>query len=177
MVHRDEFVSVVGARALGWRRVAFFICGDWDRAEDLLQQALLRMYVRWNRIDPAAVDAYARTVITRLAIDDARRPHRRREVSGEPPERELTGPSVEDALVVRDALQTLPRGQRAAVVLRYYQGLSVAETATTLGVSTGAVKSQTSRGLTALRAALTASSGAADAAFIFREPVSDVRES
>lgn len=149
---------------LAWRRIAYFICGDWIRAEDLLQQALVRMYVRWSHIDPTAVDAYARTVITRLAIDDSRRAYRRSEVIGAVPEQAHIGPDLDDALLVRDALQRIPTGQRAAVVLRYFQGLSVAETAAVLGVSQGAVKSQTSRGLSALRAVLTADGGE-DAAF------------
>lgn len=175
-MHRDQFTSVVGSRLLVWRRTAYFICGDWHRADDLVQQAALRMYLRWHRIEPGAVDAYARRVITRLAIDDARRSHRRNEVSGDPPERAVSNPGVEDALVIRDALVSLPAGQRAAVVLRYYQGLSVAETAAVLGVTAGTVKSQTSRGLTALRATLTSASGYLGASFVVRPNSSEVED-
>lgn len=151
MQGHEDFVGVVQERAPAWRRVAYLICGDWSRADDLLQQALIRMYVRWSRIDVTTVDAYARKIITRLAIDESRRSYHRKEVTGAVPDRSATMPSTVDALVVREALQTVPPGQRAALVLRYYQGLSVSETARALGVSEGAVKSQTSRGLTALR--------------------------
>ncbi len=154
MRNRDDFVAVVQDRALVWRRIAYLICGDWIRAEDLVQQALLRMYVRWNHIERATVDAYARKVITRLAIDESRRPYRRSEVSGELPEIPVAEVNVADILAVRAALQQVPPRQRAAVVLRYYHGLSVAETAAALGVTQGTVKSQTARGLSTMRAEL-----------------------
>lgn len=104
MRNRDDFVAVVQDRALVWRRIAYLICGDWIRAEDLVQQALLRMYVRWNHIERATVDAYARKVITRLAIDESRRPYRRSEVSGELPEIPVAEVNIADILAVRAAL-------------------------------------------------------------------------
>ena len=155
MADRAEFSVVARDRARLWRHIAYLMCGDWARAEDLVQQAMLRMYTRWHRIDPGGIDAYARKVITRLAIDESRRPYRRYEQGGELPEVAAHSSSMEDALAVRDALQQVPPKQRAAIVLRYYQELSVAETAAALGVSEGTVKSQTARGLATLRLHLT----------------------
>ena len=85
------------------------------------------------------------------------------------------GASIEDALIARDALQRIPPGQRSAVLLRYYQDLSVAETARVPGISQGSVKSQTARGLTALRAALLADHSA-DAGWPVRDTTIEVGE-
>lgn len=155
MADRSSFAVVVRDRAPAWRRTAFLICGDWGQAEDLTQTVLLRMYLKWTSIDVHGVDAYARMAIARLAVDESRRPWRRREhVSDQLPDRGIDGPSADDAMDVRKALADLPPGQRATLVLRYYAGCSVAETATALGVSEGTVKSQTARGLAALRGRL-----------------------
>ena len=154
-MERADFAAVARERAPGWRRVAYLITGDWSRADDLLQQALLRMYRRWHAIEPYGVDAYARRVLTRLAIDEARRPYRHSEVSAAAlPERAVPVPNPDDVMDVRAALMQVPPRQRAALVLRFYQELSVAETAQVLGVTQGTVKSQTARGLEHLRAAL-----------------------
>ena len=156
MADWDGFAAVVQDRLVPWRRMAFLMCGDWSRAEDLVQAALLRMYGKWHRIDLAGVDAYARRVITRLAIDESRRAYRRSEVtSSELPDGPADGFEPAAGLDVRAALQQLSPAHRAVLVLRFYLDLSIADTAAALGVSQGTVKSQTSRGLTALRAAIT----------------------
>lgn len=155
MADRREFAIVAQERAAGWRRMAFLICGDWTQAEDLVQVVLIRLFQRWHRIDEHGVDAYARKAITRLAIDQARRPHRRHEVASEQvPDRPGRAVDRDAALDVRDALASVPARQRATLVLRFYSGLTVSETASALGVSEGTVKSQTARGLATLRAAL-----------------------
>lgn len=59
MADRVGFTAVVAGRVVPWRRMAFLMCGDWARAEDLVQTALLRMYAKWHRIDASGVDAYA----------------------------------------------------------------------------------------------------------------------
>lgn len=152
MADRATFSMLVRDRAPAWRRTAFLICGNWAHAEDLTQSVLLRMYLRWPSIDPNGVDAYARVAIARLAVDESRRPHRRREVSSEQlPDRGADTASPDEAMDVRRALTGLPRGQRATLVLRYYAGFSVAETAAALGVTEGTVKSQTAKGIAALR--------------------------
>lgn len=157
MADRSSFATVARDRAPVWRRIAFLICGDWAHAEDLTQTVLLRMYLKWPSIDPNGVDAYARTSIARLAVDESRRPHRRRElISGQLPDRSVDSASPDDAMDVRQALADLPQGQRATLALRYYAGCSVAETAAALGVTEGTVKSQTAKGIAALRERLSA---------------------
>ena len=159
-MHHDraaEFSAYVAARRATLRRTAYLMCGDWHMAEDLVQVALAKLYVAWPRIHTdGAEDAYARRIIVRATIDEVRRPWRRREQSG------LDGIDVAgveplpydgDELLV--ALRSLPDRQRATVVLRYWWGLSVEETARDLGCSTGTVKSQTARAIAHLRAALT----------------------
>lgn len=162
MADRDaEFGEYLESRAVVMRRTAYLLCGgDWHRAEDLVQTTLTKIYVAWSRIRrDGSVDAYSRKIMVRAAIDESRRAYRRREaVVDTVPEVEATPePGVEDAVDVRRALAQLPAGQRAVVVLRYWEDLSVAETAAALGKSEGTVKSQAAKGLAALRRLLAAS--------------------
>lgn len=152
----DEFATFARAAAPGLRRTAYLLCGDWDRAADLAQEALIRVYVAWPRLDRAdGRYAYARRVTTNAAIDQGRK-----RSSRELPTLELVDGPVEDATsqvvdraLLLAALAELPARQRACVVLRYYEDLSVEAVARTLGCRPGTVKSQTARGLDALRAA------------------------
>jgi RNA polymerase sigma-70 factor (sigma-E family) len=155
--NRDsEFAEYVDARALVMRRTAYLMCGDWHRAEDLVQTALSKLYVAWPRLHrDGRVDAYARKVLVRTAIDESRRAFRRRETTVDLlPERPVAGAPSDDRLDVHRALAQLPPGQRAVVVLRYWEDMSITETARLLGRTEGTVKSQASKGLTALRALL-----------------------
>ncbi|WP_367130149.1 SigE family RNA polymerase sigma factor [Saccharothrix sp. HUAS TT1] len=157
MHDRDrEFRAYFEARAAVVRRTAFLLCGDWHRAEDLAQTALAKVYVHWGRLDrDGRVDAYVRKVLVRAVIDDSRWRGRRPEtVVRTLPEVAAAATGVEEAMDVRQALAALPPRQRAAVVLRYWEDLPVAETAAALGCSEGTVKSQVSKGLDALRRAL-----------------------
>ncbi|MGQ0840388.1 SigE family RNA polymerase sigma factor [Actinokineospora sp.] len=155
MPDRDaEFGEYLDSRAVVMRRTAFLLSGgDWHRAEDLVQTTLAKIYVAWPRLHrDGAIDAYSRRVMVRAAIDDSRRAFRRREnVVERLPEVGVPPPRVDDAVDVRRALARLPAGQRAVVVLRYWEDLSVAETAQALGKSEGTIKSQASKGLAALR--------------------------
>ncbi|SDC89278.1 SigE family RNA polymerase sigma factor [Actinokineospora iranica] len=155
MPDRDaEFGEYLDSRAVVMRRTAFLLSGgDWHRAEDLVQTTLAKIYVAWPRLNrDGSVDAYARKVMVRAAIDDSRRAFRRRESVVESlPEIGVAPSGVDDAVDVRRALARLPAGQRAVVVLRYWEDLSVAETAQMLGKSEGTIKSQASKGLAALR--------------------------
>jgi RNA polymerase sigma-70 factor (sigma-E family) len=149
-----EFGEFLDSRAVVMRRTAYLLCGgDWHRAEDLVQTTLTKIYVAWPRLRrDGAVDAYSRKVMVRSAIDESRRAFRRREnVVDELPE--VAGPpsGVDDAIDVRRALAQLPAGQRAVVVMRYWEDLSVTETAQLLGKSEGTIKSQAAKGLAALR--------------------------
>jgi RNA polymerase sigma-70 factor (sigma-E family) len=148
----------VTARQTHLRRVAYAICGDWHRADDLLQTAFVKLYVAWPRLrDPAAAESYARRILVRANVDESRRPWRRESAGLDGLEHaapQETGVEERSALV--DALQQLPVMQRKVVVLRHMLDLSVAQTADELGIGEGTVKSHTARGLLALEQALLA---------------------
>jgi RNA polymerase sigma-70 factor (sigma-E family) len=153
---RTAYRDFVAARSAHLRRIAFLVCGDWHLAEDAVSTALAKLYVTWNRIrDTERVEAYARTMVVRAAIDERRKPWRRERSTeidpGRPDDAGDRTSMVDDRVVLRRALRLLPKGRRAVLVLRFYEGLSVEETAEALGLSTGTVKSQTARGLAALR--------------------------
>ncbi|WIX75274.1 SigE family RNA polymerase sigma factor [Amycolatopsis carbonis] len=154
MADRKNFTDVARDRAPAWCRVSFLMCGDWALAEDIVQVTLLRLYKRWHRLDPDGIEAYARKVMARLAIDASRQPHRRSELLTAPPEHPQRDSAPEDGADVRAALGTLGPRQRAVVALRFYCDLSVAETAATLRISEGTVKSQSARALATLRTLL-----------------------
>jgi len=150
------YVDYVTARRAHLRRVAYALCGDWHQADDLLQTALVKLYVAWPRVRrTGSEDAYVRRILVRASIDESRRPWRRERATDVLPERAASEPTgVEDRSELFDALQDLPPQQRATVLLRHWLGLSVAETAAELDINEGTVKSHTSRGLAALRLTL-----------------------
>jgi len=150
------FSEFVAARQGHLRRVAYALCGDWHRAEDLLQTSLTKLYVAWPRIrQEGGEEAYCRQILVRTNIDESRRPWRRERPSDRLPEHPAADPTpVEERSALFDALQALPEQQRKVVVLRHWLGLSVREAATELGISEGTVKSHSSRGLAALEAVL-----------------------
>ncbi|HKE68806.1 MAG TPA: SigE family RNA polymerase sigma factor [Nocardioidaceae bacterium] len=154
----DQFRLYVTQRRGGLLRVATLLsAGNAHRAEDLVQNVLLRMYVSWPRIRSDTRDAYARKMLVNADLDERRRRHARVEVAyAEVPDDvmvEDAEPTDTEAAVFR-ALAELPPRMRAAVVLRHVADVSVAETADALGCSEGTVKSQTARGLAQLRTAL-----------------------
>jgi RNA polymerase sigma-70 factor (sigma-E family) len=154
----------VTARQTHLRRVAYAICGDWHRSDDLLQTAFVKLYVAWPRLrDTTAAEAYARRILVRANVDEARRPWRRESpgLDGlDGLERPASGrPDYEQRSALVDALQQLPVMQRKVVVLRHMLDLSVAQTADELGIGEGTVKSHTSRGLAALEQALLLADG------------------
>jgi RNA polymerase sigma-70 factor (sigma-E family) len=150
-----EFAAYVGARGPALRNLAYLLCGDWHRAEDHAQTTLTKLYLAWRRIERRdEIDAYARKVLVRVAVDERRRPWRREHSTDVLPERPDTPDLADDRLTVMAALARLPGRQRAAVVLRYWSDLPVAETAELLGITEGAVKSSCARGLVTLREVL-----------------------
>ena len=157
---RQEFEAFVAASSDRLLRTAYLLTGDAGHAEDVVQSALLRTARRW-RAARRRPEAYARTVVANLAKDRWRSLGRRPAETPLEHDVPLThlGLTAHDGLLDRDALmraaRELPPGQRAVLVLRYFDDLSVEETAKTLGITTGTVKSQTSRALASLRAALT----------------------
>lgn len=133
-------------------RAAFLLTGDQHAAEDLVQQALIRVVPAWRRVE--APDAYVRQVMYRLEVARWRR-RRVREVVVElmPDLGDAAEAShIETQIVVHTALLRLTPSQRAVLVLRFFEDLSEAETAKVLGRSIGTVKSQTHKALAALRA-------------------------
>lgn len=150
------FSEFVRARRTHLRRIAYAVCGDWDRAEDLLQTALVKLYVAWPRLHrEGAEESYVRTIIVRANIDEHRRPWTRERVGLPDGDRAAPeGTPVEERTALFEALQSLPVMQRKVVVLRHWLGLSVEETARELRISDGTVKSHSSRGLEALRGVL-----------------------
>lgn len=151
---RAEFEQYVAARQLHLRRIAYALCGDWHRAEDLLQTALAKLYVAWPRVHrDGREDAYVRRILVRANIDEHRRPWHRHEGGQLPVDHAAPASSVgvEERGALLDALARLPEMQRKSVLLRHWLGLSVAETADELGVAEGTVKSHTSRGIAALQ--------------------------
>lgn len=157
MAGRDqEFAEFFSARFDGARRIAYAMCGSWPDAEEIAQSAFVKLYARWAKIRIETVDAYLRTVLTRVFLDTKRRSRAREQVVADLPDTMAppdAGPA--ERMALRAALLSVPPGQRAVLVLRFVADLSVEQVAETLGCSTGTVKSQTARGLNALRAAYT----------------------
>lgn len=151
------FDNFVRTRSTALLRVAFLLTGDRHAAEDLLQEVLEQMYVRWPRIHGSA-DAYARRALVNRSTNRWRRRGRRPETALA--HHDVAEQDHSDDVAVRDtvvtALRALPPRQRAAVVLRFLEDLPVADVARALDCSEGVVKSNTSRGLERLRAALAA---------------------
>lgn len=150
MTDEARFWEYVVARAPALRRTAFLLCGDWHRAEDAVQSVLVGLYARpprsWD-----AVDGWVRTALLRKLVDESRRPWRRERFRDVLPDTSYVPPGPEDRMALLAALATLPLQQRAVVVLRFWDDLSVPDTAAALGISEGTVKSHCSRGLAALR--------------------------
>jgi RNA polymerase sigma-70 factor (sigma-E family) len=146
-----EFADFVAARSRALLRTAYALTGDYQRAEDLLQTALLKSYRHWSGLREP--EAYLRQVMVRTYASWWQRRWR-----GEIPVAELpdspdasagADSALRDSLIV--ALATLPPRQRAVLVMRFFEELSDREIAELLNVSTGTVKSQASRALARLR--------------------------
>ncbi|WP_339131420.1 SigE family RNA polymerase sigma factor [Streptomyces sp. f51] len=136
-------------------RSAYLLCGNRDEAEDLVQTTLVKVVLgarRHGRLE--SLEAYARKTLVNTFISARRRFWRREHAYGEVPD--VAGRSVDrdTGLMVRAALAELAPKQRAVLVLRYWEDLSVAATAQVLGMHESTVKSHTARGLAALRAAV-----------------------
>jgi RNA polymerase sigma-70 factor (sigma-E family) len=149
---RESFETWARARQQTLVRWAYVVTGDYQRAEDLVQEALVRAAVRWDTLRDGNPDAWVRTVVFRDNVSWWRR-HRRERVTDQPFAGTVPGADTEAGMVLHAALARLTRSQRAVLVLRYVADLSVADTATTLGVSQGTVKKQTSVALARLREA------------------------
>lgn len=135
------------------RRLAYLLCQDWPRADDLVQATITRLYTHWGRA--AAVehtDGYVRTILVREYLSERRSGWARRvSLTAEPPDSASVPGDREGVLDLRAALAGLPPRQRATLVLRFYCDLNVDQAAQLLGCSPGTVKSQTAKGIAALR--------------------------
>ena len=151
----EEFAEYVAVSRPALWRTAYLLCGNRAQADDLVQSALLKLYLAWPRLVRGdRIDGYARRIIVTSHIDERRRPWRRETepLEGHEP---VTETASDDHQALIRALKGLPAGQRRVVVLRHYWGLSVSETAADLGISEGTVKSQCAFGLHKLEEALT----------------------
>lgn len=143
-LHRDHYAELV--------RLACLLVDDRGTGEEIVQEAFVRVYQAWARIEQPLV--YLRSTVLNLARSRMRRRQvARRRVEPVAP----AGPPIDEHLVLLDdqrdvltALRTLPARQRECLVLRYYLDLTESQIAATLGISNGSVKSHSSRGLAAL---------------------------
>ena len=153
-----EYEDFVRGRLARLHRTAYLLCGDAHRADDIVQATLTALYVNWKKAAGADnIDGYAHRILVRRYLDERRLRWSRVQL-GEVPDRTATAPRAEQVVSDRDelmaALRQLPKGQRAVIVLRYFDDLSVEATAEALNCSVGNVKSQCSRGLATLREVL-----------------------
>lgn len=148
---RGSFEEWARARQQQLVRTAYLVTGDHHRAEDLVQEALVGVAMRWDRLRHGNPDAWVRTVVYRANVSWWRK-HRREVAVERVPERGAGSPPPDESrMVVENALDGLTTKQRAVLLLRFLEDLSVEETADVLGVSTGTVKKQTSVALQRLR--------------------------
>ena len=156
-----SFAELYRAESASVARLAYLLTGDRHLAEDLMQEAFLRVGSRLRHVSPEMFGPYVRRTVVNLARSHFRRSAVRRKYAGTiETESELrrqrmeAGADSETRDALWNVLQTIPTRQREAVVCRFYFDMSEAETADALGISIGSVKSSTSRGLAALRVAL-----------------------
>jgi RNA polymerase sigma-70 factor (sigma-E family) len=152
----EEYTAYVSGRLPWLRQIAYPLCQDWHRADDLVQTAITRLYVKWRHARLADdLDAYVRVILIRVFLAEQRGGwFSRVRLMSTPPHSSFESSDRDTAMDLRRALAAVPPRQRATLVLRFHCDLSVEQTARTLGCSTGTVKSQTARGLATLRSTL-----------------------
>jgi RNA polymerase sigma-70 factor (sigma-E family) len=155
-----EFEEFAQARSPHLLRSAWLLCGDVHQAEDLVQETLAKVYVRWHRRVGGRIDnpaAYTQTALVRTFLSARRRKSSRELPYAEPPDAEHpdSAPSTDLQLQVAEALSGLAPADRAVLVLRYLEDRSVTDVAHLLGVSEGAVRNRSMRALDRVRPLLT----------------------
>lgn len=149
----DDFEAYVQAAWPRLLRSAWLLTGDWHRAEDLVQTVLTRAYTRWPRLRDNAPDAYLRSMLATTYLTWWRRRWRGEIPAAALPEQVgVDGADRELRAALARVLATLPRQQRAVLMLRYHADLTETATAQVLGIGVGTVKSYTARALASLRA-------------------------
>ena len=148
-----DYVEYVEGRLAWLRRLAYLLCQDWHSADDLVQATVTRLFTHWQRAARMDnIDAYVRTILVRAYLSERRSPWFRRVLlPGAQADRAAACADPDAVLDVREALAAIPPRQRATLVLRFYCDLDVEQATVVLGCSAGTVKSQTSKGLAALR--------------------------
>jgi RNA polymerase sigma-70 factor (sigma-E family) len=156
----ESFAAVFNSHHRKAVRLAYLLCGDHHQAEDIVSDAFAKVYTQWRKGRVDDVGAYLRRAVVNETNSKLRRRYlERREASkrsGDDRGIRLVDEQAADRDAVWQAVQRLPERQRQAVVLRYYEDLSEADTADVLGVSVGTVKSQVSRGLARMQDLLAA---------------------
>jgi RNA polymerase sigma-70 factor (sigma-E family) len=148
----DDFVEYARSSGAQLRRTAYLLCRDWDLAADLTQTTLARMFVHWKRISRREnPHAYARQVLSRAFLDHHRLKRSREVVTSEFADAPGAARDTDLRLTLVDALARIPPRDRAIVVLRYWEDLSIDSVAEILGLPAGTVKSQSARSLAQLR--------------------------
>ena len=148
----DDLAAFLEVRGDALLRTAVLLAPGQQAGEDLLQEALERLLRKWHKLD-GDPEGYLRRIMYNRAVDRWRSRYRRPETLGLPAEIAVADhvSRLDLRLTLIHALAQLTPRQRAAIVARYWEDLSEAETAEALGCSVSAVKSAASRGLRALR--------------------------
>lgn len=153
MRDRADYTAYVTQRSPRLLRTAYLVCRDWATAEDLLQTALAKAWRVWGRIEKDP-DPYVYRILVNTHSSWMKRRWRGEIPTERPPDRPDEGDSAtaaDDRTELWAALGRLPRGQRAVLVLRYFEDLTEPQVAAILGCSVGTVKSQASKALAKLR--------------------------
>jgi len=147
-----EYTAFVHTAWASLYRTAYLLLGDHAAAEDLVQTTLAKTYAGWKRVrDVQAAHGYARTTMYNTARSMFRSPGWRKELASEQLPEKAYSEDTSTRTDLVDALRQLAPRQRAVVVLRFYEDLSVTQTAEALGITEGTVKSQTSDAMGRLR--------------------------
>lgn len=152
---RQDFERFVAERSPALLRTAFLLTGDREKAQDLLQDSLVRLFSRWSSIrDPSAREAYLRRILVTTSANQRQR-FWNRERSEPVPDAATPHhdpfPEADDRRHCLRAIKGLSHAHRAVIVLRFYEDLTEQQCADLLGLSVGTVKSRTSRALQQLR--------------------------
>lgn len=150
-----DFAAYMAARQSSLLRTAYLLTGDRSSAEDLVQTALAKLYLSWEKVQKRElIDGYVRRIIVNENNSLWRRAWKRKEIAtDEVPENVAVTDHHDhgEKSALWQFVQTLPKRQRAVIILRFYEDLREGEIAEILGISVGTVKSQASRALAAMR--------------------------
>lgn len=152
----EDFIAFVTARQDGLIRLAILLCGEVHRAQDLVQEALIKAYRHWGKVQGASSpDAYVRTIVVREFLSWRRRRSSALELASDAVPEAAQGHDLSEQVAISDqlrrALAELTPRQRAVVVLRFYQDLDDHTIARHLGYAPGSIASIASRAVQQLR--------------------------